>query len=50
VALAWPVSLRILGRYATTRWSLDVDPSGAYTVRSALAESWGGRVVLRLEL
>ncbi len=50
VALAGPVSLRALGRYATTRWSLDVDPSGAYTVRSAVAESWGGRVVLRLEL
>ncbi len=50
VALVGPLSLRALGRRASTRWSLDVDPSGAYSVRSALAESWGGRVVLRLEL
>jgi hypothetical protein len=50
VALAGPLSLRAVLRYAATRWSLDLDPSGAYTVRSALADSWGGRVVLRLEL
>jgi len=50
VALAGPLSLRAVLRHAATRWSLDVDPSGAYTVRSALADSWGGRVVLRVEL
>ena len=50
VALAGPLSLRAVVRHASTRWSLDLDPSGAYTVRSALADSWGGRVVLRLEL
>jgi hypothetical protein len=50
VALAGSLSLRALGHYAVTRWSLDVDPSGAYTVRSARGETWGGRVTLRLEL
>ena len=50
VALAGPLSLRVLAHFAATTWTLDVDPSGAYTARSALAESWGGRVVLRLEL
>jgi hypothetical protein len=50
VALGGPFSLRALGRRAATRWSLDADPSGAWTVRSARGESWGGRVVLRVEL
>jgi hypothetical protein len=50
LALAGPLSLRALVRYAATTWTLEVDPSGAYTARSALAESWGGRVTLRLEL
>lgn len=50
VALAGALSLRVLGHHGATRWSLDIDPSGAYTVRSARAEAWGGRVTLRLEL
>lgn len=50
VALGGPFSLQALGRWAATRWSLDADPSGAWTVRSALAESWGARVVVRVEL
>ncbi|MGB8930943.1 MAG: hypothetical protein WCC48_06800, partial [Anaeromyxobacteraceae bacterium] len=44
------VSLRVLGSYADTRWTLEPDPSGAYTVRSARAERLGGRVTLRLGL
>jgi hypothetical protein len=49
IALGGPLSLRALGDFATTRWSLGVDPSGAYTVRSGRGDSWGGRVMLRFE-
>jgi len=49
-ALFGPLSMRVLGHYALTRWRLDADPSGAFTVRSARAESYGGRVTLRLAL
>ncbi|HSN14505.1 MAG TPA: hypothetical protein VLT61_07715 [Anaeromyxobacteraceae bacterium] len=42
------LSLRALASWADTRWTLDPDPSGAYTVRSARAERLGGRVTLRL--
>ena len=48
--LGGPLSLRLLGTWSLTRWRLDADPSGAFTVRSAEAERWGGRAVLRMEL
>jgi hypothetical protein len=44
------LSLRALASWADTRWALDPDPSGAYTVRSARSERLGGRVTLRLGL
>jgi hypothetical protein len=48
VAVAGPFSVRLLGQGAVTRWSLGPDPSGAYTIRSALAEGWGGQGSVRL--
>jgi hypothetical protein len=42
-----PVSVRASGFGALTHWSLDADPSGAYTVRSARTTTWGGRFTLR---
>ena len=49
VVLSGPLSLRVLGHYAVTRWHLDLDPSGAFTARTARADRWGGRLSLRLE-
>jgi len=46
--LAGPLSLRATGTWSRTGWSLDADPSGAFTVRSAEAVRWGGRASLRL--
>ena len=45
--LLGPLSLRAVGVYSTTRWSLAPDPSGAYSVRSARADMYGGRLSLR---
>lgn len=39
--------LRAAATWASTRWALDPDPSGAYTVRSAQADALGGRLTLR---
>lgn len=36
--------------HATTLWWLDPDPRGRYTVSSARASTWGGRVWVRLQL
>ncbi|HSN13201.1 MAG TPA: hypothetical protein VLT61_01120 [Anaeromyxobacteraceae bacterium] len=41
-------SLRCSAVWDTTRWSLDGDPSGAYSVASARAEVLGARVSVRL--
>jgi hypothetical protein len=46
-SLVGTLAVRLLGTWQQTRWSLDVDPSGAYTVRSATATAYGGRLTLR---
>lgn len=43
-------ALGALGTHATTLWWLAPDRSGAYTVSSARASTWGARVWVRLEL
>jgi hypothetical protein len=45
--LTGSLAVRLLGTWQQTRWSLDVDPSGAYTVGSATATAFGGRLSLR---
>jgi hypothetical protein len=50
VRLIGPVSIRVGACYAATRWSLEPDPTGAYTVSSATADSVSGRAWIRLEL
>lgn len=50
VRLIGPVSMRVGACYAVTRWSLERDPTGAYTVSSATADSLSGRAWVRLEL
>jgi hypothetical protein len=45
VDLWGPLSARVLGEYAVTRWSLD--PGATYTSRSARQEIVGGRIMLR---
>jgi hypothetical protein len=42
-------SVRLVGFYGVTTWSLSKDPSSAYTVRSAKSESFGARGSIRLE-
>jgi hypothetical protein len=42
-------SVRAVGFYGVTTWSLSKDPSSAYTVRSAKSESLGVRGSIRLE-
>jgi hypothetical protein len=49
VALGAVLSARALASWSETRWSLEADPSGAYSVRSARAEVRAGRVALRAE-
>jgi hypothetical protein len=48
VTVIGPLSVRLLGTAAVTQWSLGLDPSGAYTVRSARADSLGGQIAVRL--
>jgi hypothetical protein len=43
------LSLRLVATLGSTRWALDADPSGAYTVGSARADSLGARLSVRFE-
>jgi hypothetical protein len=47
--LAPALSVRLVATLGSTRWALDADPSGAYTVGSARADSLGARLSVRLE-
>lgn len=47
VVLSGPVSLRVLGEYGATTYSLDRDPTGTYVATGAKDEYLGGRVMLR---
>jgi hypothetical protein len=49
VAISGPLSVRILGQYASTRYTLDPDPTGTYAATSAESRSLGLRAVLRGE-
>lgn len=47
--LARALTVRLVATRGTTRWALDADPTGAYTVDSARAESLGARLSVRFE-
>jgi hypothetical protein len=47
VALAAPLSLRAIGEYSSTRYSLDRDTSGQYVATGARDAYAGGRIALR---
>jgi len=49
VALWGPLSLRLLGQYASTRYTLDPDPTGTYVASSAEERILGLRATLRAE-
>jgi hypothetical protein len=49
VALFGPLSLRVLGEYSRTKYSLDPDPTGTYAATGATEEYLGGRLMLRAE-
>jgi hypothetical protein len=50
VRLTEVFSIRVLGRWAATSWTLQEDPSHAYTVRAARADRLGAHAQVRLEL
>jgi len=50
VALSGLLSLRILGEYSGTKYSLQPDPSGTYQATGATDRYLGGRAMLRAEL
>lgn len=49
VAFSGLLSLRILGEYSGTKYSLDPDPSGTYQATGATDRYLGGRAMLRAE-
>ena len=49
LALWGPLSLRLLGQYASTRYTLDPDPTGTYVASSARERILGLRATLRAE-
>ena len=50
VAFSARLSLKVLGEYGSTSYSLDPDPTGTYRASGATDRFLGGRAALRLEL
>lgn len=50
VAISGPFSVRILGEYSSTSYTLDPDPSGTYQATGAKDRYMSGRAMLRWEL
>ena len=50
VAFSGLLSLRVVGEYSGTRYSLEPDPNGTYQASGAADQYLGGRIMLRAEL
>jgi len=49
IYIVGPLSVRLLGQYSNTNYSLNADPTGTYSATGASDRLFGGRATVRLE-